>query len=127
MITAQKFTTFLIILCFIFPEAMSAVAQKETLRIMSFNVWMSGSQVDNGLYKIAKHIKLVDPDIVALQEVDTPLVLKILTKRLGGTWVAHSGSGVYSDVGILTKHKVSRGKNCFWLKTRTFLKTGVFA
>uniref|UniRef100_A0A914E046 Endonuclease/exonuclease/phosphatase domain-containing protein n=1 Tax=Acrobeloides nanus TaxID=290746 RepID=A0A914E046_9BILA len=62
--------------------------------------------VEDGIYKIVKHIKIVDPDIVALQEVDTPDILKNITKRLGGSWAAHSGSAIYSDVGILTKHKI---------------------
>ena len=37
------------------------------LRILTFNIWLSGTQVENGLCKIAKHINLLQPDIVALQ------------------------------------------------------------
>ena len=37
------------------------------LRIMTFNIWNSGANVEDGLYKIAKHIRIIDPDIVALQ------------------------------------------------------------
>lgn len=37
------------------------------LRIMTFNVWISGLYVDNGIEKIAKAIKEVNPDVVALQ------------------------------------------------------------
>ena len=37
------------------------------LRVMTFNIWRSGTQVQNGLYKVAKHVRIVDPDIVALQ------------------------------------------------------------
>lgn len=37
------------------------------LRIMTFNIWKSGTEVENGLYKVAKHIRIIDPDIVALQ------------------------------------------------------------
>ncbi|KIH48571.1 hypothetical protein ANCDUO_21358, partial [Ancylostoma duodenale] len=38
-----------------------------SIRIMSFNVWVSGKSVYNGLQKIARHIKKVRPDIVAMQ------------------------------------------------------------
>ncbi|VDM66681.1 unnamed protein product [Strongylus vulgaris] len=34
---------------------------------MSFNVWASGKSVHNGLEKIARHVKFVRPDIVAMQ------------------------------------------------------------
>ena len=38
-----------------------------SLRVMTFNTWLSGAKVENGLEKIAKHIALLQPDIVALQ------------------------------------------------------------
>uniref|UniRef100_A0A0N5AFB5 Endo/exonuclease/phosphatase domain-containing protein n=1 Tax=Syphacia muris TaxID=451379 RepID=A0A0N5AFB5_9BILA len=34
---------------------------------MTFNIWQSGNNVNNGLKKIIKHIEIVNPDIVALQ------------------------------------------------------------
>jgi hypothetical protein len=37
------------------------------LRVMTFNIWVSGANVKDGLKKIAKHIAKVDADIVALQ------------------------------------------------------------
>lgn len=37
------------------------------LRVMTMNIWNSGAHVKDGLYKVAKHIKLLNPDIVALQ------------------------------------------------------------
>ena len=37
------------------------------LRVLTFNVWLSGTNVENGLQKIVKHIKFLQPDIVALQ------------------------------------------------------------
>lgn len=40
------------------------------LRIMTFNTWLSGARVENGLQKIAKHIGQLQPDIVALQVND---------------------------------------------------------
>ncbi len=46
-----------------------STADMETprLRVMTFNIWMSGAEVDDGMKKIAAHIKHVNPDIVALQ------------------------------------------------------------
>jgi hypothetical protein len=38
-----------------------------TLKLMTFNTWLMGKQVDDGLSKIAKHIQIVDPDIVGIQ------------------------------------------------------------
>lgn len=40
---------------------------KRPLRVMTFNIWLSGARVQNGMEKIAQQIKEVDPDIVALQ------------------------------------------------------------
>lgn len=37
------------------------------LRVMTLNIWKGGTQVNNGLYKVTNHIKIVNPDIVALQ------------------------------------------------------------
>lgn len=34
---------------------------------MTFNTWISGDNVENGMTKIVKHIKWINPDIVALQ------------------------------------------------------------
>jgi hypothetical protein len=91
------------------------------LRIMALNSWFAGSQVDDGLAKIAKHIEILQPDIVALQ---VPLFLTLgntintsspqeiswadsvpkLTTLLGPKiWkgVIHSST----DTAILTRHK----------------------
>ena len=37
------------------------------IRLMTFNIWQSGANVENGQQKIAKHILMVNPDVVALQ------------------------------------------------------------
>jgi hypothetical protein len=37
------------------------------LSVMTFNIWVSGLEVDNGIEKIANHIKQINSDIVALQ------------------------------------------------------------
>lgn len=38
-----------------------------SLRLMSLNTWNLGGNVDDGRTKIAKHIELVDADIVGIQ------------------------------------------------------------
>jgi len=43
--------------------------QQLPLRVMTFNIWVSGANVHNGMDKIASQILYVDPDIVALQVV----------------------------------------------------------
>ncbi|EPB79446.1 hypothetical protein ANCCEY_01496 [Ancylostoma ceylanicum] len=53
--------------CYLFALLMMHDTLAEKLRVMTFNTWNSGAHVRNGLQKIAKHILLVDPDIVALQ------------------------------------------------------------
>ncbi|KAH7700135.1 Protein F14F9.5 [Aphelenchoides avenae] len=91
-------------LCILLP---GSIATGIPLRIMSFNIWVSGENVQDGLYKVAKHIRLVDPDIVALQEVMTAEVFTNLTRLLGPQWtgVINTQSG-YPDAGIFTKHKL---------------------
>lgn len=37
------------------------------IRVMTFNLWLSGDRVVDGVEKIAKHINLLDPDVVCLQ------------------------------------------------------------
>ncbi|KAK6054001.1 hypothetical protein COOONC_08494 [Cooperia oncophora] len=79
-------------------------AEAHSLRVMTFNIWNSGSHVENGIRKIAKHISLVDPDIVGLQEVQRPDVLPELLQFLGPPWTGVAGDEFYPDIAILTKH-----------------------
>ncbi|XGW04765.1 hypothetical protein V3C99_015718 [Haemonchus contortus] len=76
------------------------------LRVMTFNIWLSGASVHNGLQKIAKHILLVNPDIVALQEVENEYVIGNLTQMLGEQWtgVQHRNR-TPPDTAILTRHE----------------------
>ncbi|KAH7723950.1 Protein F14F9.5 [Aphelenchoides avenae] len=82
-----------------------AQVTERPLRVMSFNLWYSGKKVENGIEKIAKHIRIIDPDIVGLQEVH-PEVVANLTELLGRQWsaVQHSNE-TYPDTAVLTKHK----------------------
>ncbi|EPB79447.1 hypothetical protein ANCCEY_01497 [Ancylostoma ceylanicum] len=79
---------------------------------MTFNIWLSGASVHNGLQKIAKHIALVNPDIVALQEVEDVYVVGNLTQMLGGTWSGvHRQNHSLPDVAILTRHEILAGEH----------------
>lgn len=40
---------------------------KDVFRVMTFNTWLSGASVRDGVLKIAKHVNLVDPDVVMFQ------------------------------------------------------------
>ncbi|XP_003378874.1 conserved hypothetical protein [Trichinella spiralis] len=42
-------------------------AEDGDITVLTFNIWNSGMNVENGLMKIAKHILYTNPDIVALQ------------------------------------------------------------
>jgi hypothetical protein len=55
-------STFLILILLI-----KIVISDVSIRVMTFNIWKNGSQVENGLAKIVKHIKFINPDIVAIQ------------------------------------------------------------
>ncbi|XGW04757.1 hypothetical protein V3C99_015714 [Haemonchus contortus] len=86
-----------------------SISEAQRLKVMTFNIWNSGSHVENGLRKIAKHILLVDPDIVGLQEfqeVQRPDVLPALLGWMGKPWMGVAGDDSYPDVAILTKHEM---------------------
>uniref|UniRef100_A0A1I7X850 Endo/exonuclease/phosphatase domain-containing protein n=1 Tax=Heterorhabditis bacteriophora TaxID=37862 RepID=A0A1I7X850_HETBA len=89
----------------------------QTLRMMTFNVWKSGTSVENGILKIEKHIKAVDPDVVAIQEItDEPGLYKIKT-LLGEewSWTRCSKTRETPDVAILTRGKVVHHL-CYWFR-----------
>uniref|UniRef100_A0A915I9Z5 Endonuclease/exonuclease/phosphatase domain-containing protein n=1 Tax=Romanomermis culicivorax TaxID=13658 RepID=A0A915I9Z5_ROMCU len=79
-----------------------------TFRVMTFNTWNTGAHVRDGLYKIAKHIRYVYPDIVAIQEfhyaTDVPEVLKLLGPEWSG--VGKRAEQGYLDAAILTRHEM---------------------
>lgn len=59
------------------------------LRIMTMNIWNSGAHVKDGLHKVAKHIQLLDPDIVALQVLTWVFVTLTATSVGTGLWRRH--------------------------------------
>uniref|UniRef100_A0A7E4VIV0 Endo/exonuclease/phosphatase domain-containing protein n=1 Tax=Panagrellus redivivus TaxID=6233 RepID=A0A7E4VIV0_PANRE len=77
------------------------------LRAMTFNLWLAGDNVVGGAYKIAKHIRIVDPDVVALQEVQYKTTLDELLDKLGP---GYSGFAIHespdSNIAIITKHLI---------------------
>ncbi|CAD6197327.1 unnamed protein product [Caenorhabditis auriculariae] len=78
--------------------------QRGGLRVMTFNIWNSGKNVINGREKIAKHIALVDPDVVTLQETYVNVSTELIG-MLGEQWQAvECPLGNYPDRVILTKH-----------------------
>ncbi|PIO68943.1 hypothetical protein TELCIR_09255, partial [Teladorsagia circumcincta] len=92
-------------LCLLALTCWLSDCEAQRLRVMTFNIWNSGSHVENGLRKIAKHILLVDPDIVGLQEVQRPDVLPDLLRWMGKPWTGVAGDEFYPDIAILTKHE----------------------
>uniref|UniRef100_A0AC34G2D9 Endonuclease/exonuclease/phosphatase domain-containing protein n=1 Tax=Panagrolaimus sp. ES5 TaxID=591445 RepID=A0AC34G2D9_9BILA len=74
---------------------------------MTFNTWLFGGVVNDGLYKLSKHIKLMQPDIVALQEVQTQEGFQELLDKLGPGWNGvTSPSKPNANVGIVTIHQI---------------------
>jgi endonuclease/exonuclease/phosphatase family metal-dependent hydrolase len=59
---------------------------QKDLRIMTFNIWMSGSNVVNGINKIARHINTINPDVVCLQEVNDDNTLAKIVEAAGKQW-----------------------------------------
>lgn len=75
------------------------------LRIMTFNIWYNGKKVDDGIKKIAKHINIINPDAVCLQEVATVHDLDKILEAAEG-WNAVSKPTIYTDVAIMSKHNI---------------------
>lgn len=85
--------------------------QPATLKLMTLNTWNLGRNVDNGQQKIAKHIKLADPDIVGIQEVTNDQEFHQLMEIMGSDWsYAYVNN---SNTAIVTKHKVKLILWCF--------------
>ncbi|VDP16145.1 unnamed protein product [Onchocerca flexuosa] len=80
--------------------------KRVNLTIMTFNTWVSGNNVENGIIKIADHIKRIDPDVAALQEVRDRECLSHLLAAMGEKWTAAASTFSYPDTAILTKHKI---------------------
>ncbi|GMT24678.1 hypothetical protein PFISCL1PPCAC_15975, partial [Pristionchus fissidentatus] len=89
---------------------LTMVGTASALKVMTFNIWLSGAEVSNGMEKIAKQIKEVNPDVVALQEVESPDVVSNITTMLGEGWSGvHHCNSSYPDTGIITRHTIIPG------------------
>ncbi|WP_419998605.1 endonuclease/exonuclease/phosphatase family protein [Streptomyces boninensis] len=75
------------------PSASAA----DTLTVMTFNTWHGGSQVSDGINKIAQQITAADADVVALQESEGDSTKQIAAK-LG--WHA---TDTGTDVDIISR------------------------
>ena len=42
--------------------------QTDSLKIMTFNIWVNGAGVNDGVQKVFNEIQSADPDVVLLQE-----------------------------------------------------------
>ncbi|TKR88773.1 hypothetical protein L596_012962 [Steinernema carpocapsae] len=87
----------------------AVVAKNNELRIMTFNIWLSGAQVTDGMMKIAKHILANNPDVVCLQEVESVDVIPDLIKLMGPEWTGAWKNQTYPDTGIMTRHTIVNG------------------
>ena len=47
-------------------NAASSSSCSNQLRVMAYNTWHAGSRVSEGVARMVKHIRLVDPDVVFL-------------------------------------------------------------
>ncbi len=96
--------------CSSFPFELSARTTRVRngrLRVMTFNIWNSGANVVDGISKIAAQIKMVNPHIVSLQEVEAGVFPQILA-HLGPQWrgverKASSTADHYPDTAIATR------------------------
>ncbi|VDN08186.1 unnamed protein product [Thelazia callipaeda] len=77
--------------------------------VMTFNTWVSGTNVVNGTMKIVSHIKRINPDVVALQEVYNSQFMAEILSCLGIQWSgALKKDESYPDTAILTRHQLSK-------------------
>jgi len=94
-------------------------------RVMTFNIWQSGKNVDYGIEKIAWHIQQAYADIVALQEVYRLRLDKILD-ILGPPWAGIEFSNVeYPDVAIISRFPLDIKSVCETAKKAISVRVNV--
>lgn len=76
------------------------------LRIMTFNTYSGGLKVNDGINKIAKHINLLNPDVVILQEVENIAILDELVEVAGSKWQAVGKPATYTEIAVFTRHQI---------------------
>ena len=65
----NKLSSILILLMAICSKSLLK-GQTDSLKIMTFNLWVDGAGVNNGVEKVLNEIQSVNPDVVLLQEAD---------------------------------------------------------
>jgi endonuclease/exonuclease/phosphatase family metal-dependent hydrolase len=90
---------------FDYAPAKPTVTNPVTLRLMTFNLWNSGENVKDGMQKIVNHILEVNPDIAALEEIESTEILYNITTMLGPPWIGTCNEQGYPDTAIITRHK----------------------
>lgn len=91
----------------------SAAPQRPTVRVMQFNVWQEGTQVEGGLGKICAAILAAKADVVAFSEVRnyrgrdwTAKVLAELKRQAPTrTFYGHYAGG---DVGLISRYPITK-------------------
>jgi endonuclease/exonuclease/phosphatase family metal-dependent hydrolase len=75
-----------------------------SVRVMSFNLWHDGTQIENGREKIIDEILNAEADIVCLQEADA--ITAVLAAELGWNyWLGNKGD---RSVGIITHFPIKK-------------------
>lgn len=95
--------------CILDRLLLSPVSNNSTtanLRVMTFNTWQAGGNVDDGIRKIIKHIQANDPDVVALQEMEW-WAINELRQALGWGWMA-CPNPIHAGTVIFTRKLISR-------------------
>lgn len=106
----MKLFCFFLFFCVFCSDLMAKKSPKShsyKIKVMTFNLWHSGTTVINGLAKVVEQIKQAKADIVALQEVYIGYSALFAT-LLGPEW---SGVEMYDgqlDSGIITRHKIDK-------------------
>lgn len=71
------------------PRTISETKIPRNLFVMTMNSWGMGKNVAQGFGKLVQHIKVIDPDILALQEVTSKREFQKLLQALGPDWTGY--------------------------------------
>lgn len=71
------------------PRTISETKIPRNLFVMTLNTWGMGKNVSKGFEKLVNHIRIVDPDILALQEVTSKREFNKLLQALGPDWIGY--------------------------------------
>ncbi len=138
----------MVLLCAFSTPVVAAVEKGDTLRVLVWNAWRGGNEVDDGPEKVLAVIRDVAPDLVLMQESydidadeqgDRPTLGRWIAGELG--WSAHQGDSPHlcilgprpfettwfhdpwHGVGVEIRDEVGRGFVAWdiWLDWRSFV------